>query len=229
MPCAVAHLQVVQQAIADEWRLTDELVDCATKPFQGIGASKLSEDAFQRQRRAEGASSSNRMSSLRMWMTLVDRQVLSKVHGFQEISYQHERVQRGLTHLEPSKFRRPVSDGCADFSGLKGSSAKTSWYSPQPLHFFGNLGDCSLAADCRRTGKWSAASKSWLSLLLSEGVCVRKRGGGGDFFLAVSSAAGLSSQGWPLQATTVGGGGGKTLYVPKAGALCEGLPLPSHL
>lgn len=197
---------MVEQAKADDWRLTEGLIDCATKPFQGIGASKLSEDAFQRQRRAEGASSSSRMSSLRLWMTMVDRQVLSNVHRFQEVAHQHEKVHRGVAHMEPSKFHKPVADGCGAYAKFKGAVAKTPWYSPQPLHFFGNLGDCSLADECRRTGNWAQASKSWLSLLLNgEGVWIRKRGSLSDFYLARNSATGLATQGWPLRAVTVGG------------------------
>lgn len=206
-PPGVTPPQVFEQARMDNWELTAELQACATMPFMGIGATKLVEDAFQRQRRAEGASSNKKMSDLRMWSCMAEKKVLSSVHSFAEVDYQSEIPPRGFASKEPSSFHIPSSAGCAARSSIKGHQQRAEWYSPAPLTYFSNLGDMSLARQCNVDGDWQAAQKSWLSTLLNgDSICIRHRTKHNRFFLTFGSFAGLASQGWPLEARTAPNG-----------------------
>lgn len=212
-PLHMTQIEVFEKAAAEQWELTQSLVEVAVKPFQGICASKLSEDAFQRQRRAESKSTAEKVSDLRLWTTLIERRVLSQVHGFDEVAYEAEALRRGMGSTEPANFHIPTKQGCEQFSDLKSYQSKAEWYSPQPLHYFGNLGDLSMARGCQESGEWTQASKSWLSLLLNgEGICLRKMTGDGQFYIGFRSFAGLASQGWPVESVVADG---QVLYVPR--------------
>eukprot|EP00974_Lingulodinium_polyedra_P006197 587026-Lingulodinium_polyedra.AAC.1 len=78
---------------------------CTTKPV---------EDGFQRLRTVEArAQASQAVQPARAWHTLVQRQVLSKVHSFPELDYQEcslkDRVERLPKKVEKSTFRPAVT------------------------------------------------------------------------------------------------------------------------
>jgi hypothetical protein len=60
------------------------LLDWLTQKFRRIGGSQVVEDGVMRGRRAEGAGANTIMAADRVYHTLVERQVLGKVHRYAE-------------------------------------------------------------------------------------------------------------------------------------------------
>ena len=63
---------------------TAALLDWLTQKFRRIGGSQVVEDGVMRGRRAEGAGANTIMAADRVYHTLVERQVLGKVHRYAE-------------------------------------------------------------------------------------------------------------------------------------------------
>jgi len=65
---------------------TTPLLDWLTQKFKRIGCSQVVEDGVMRGRRAETAGANTIMAADRVYHTLVERQVLSKVHRYSEVA-----------------------------------------------------------------------------------------------------------------------------------------------
>ena len=73
----------VDNSVFPSW--TPALMDWAKKRFSRCIASQIVEDGLGRGRRAEAVGKNTVMHPYRLWHTLIQRQLFSKVHRYREV------------------------------------------------------------------------------------------------------------------------------------------------
>lgn len=121
--------QIIGLARDADWKITPELLAAVRQPWQGLGASKVVEDAWQRERFQEERDSVNRRVELpKLWMCPVTKQVLSGVHRFDEIPYASQPISPGLKDLDVSSMFKPrVREATVNVRDVEGKSSTPPW------------------------------------------------------------------------------------------------------
>ena len=61
--------KVIALLASSDWKMTEELQECVRGAFSGLGVTKATEDAFQRERAGEARGScSGTVSMMRQWL-----------------------------------------------------------------------------------------------------------------------------------------------------------------
>jgi hypothetical protein len=214
--------QVIQVAIEGNWMVTGKLVKVVSEAFQGFGQTKIVEDGWNKERHAEVQGNKNkRMKKSRMWMTLVESQVLGKVHRFDEVPYRDEPLDFGLKDMNIDALFQPTLKGVSlDVSGLVSKQQTPPWYSPAPLSYLGHVADLSLYRFCEEHKCYAVAGDSWLTILVNgTNLCLKHKKIHNVFYFAHANYSGVAAVGWP--AVEAHGRGGKVYYRPSATAKPE--------
>lgn len=193
--------QIVEIAKGSGWTITEGLLHVVRQAWSTMGASKIIEDAWQRERFQEERDSVNRRVQLgKVWMNLVIKKVLPEVHRFEEIPYEHQPIGRGLKDLNiQALFHPKVKDATVGVRSIEGKSATAGWHSLSPTNYFGHVADLGLFRFCASNDKLHLGDKSWLAILLGcPNLIVKKRGS--RAYLAFASYSGIAGWGWPLVA-----------------------------
>lgn len=198
--------QIVEIAKSSNWTITDGLLDVVRKAWSTMGASKIIEDAWQRERFQEERDSVNRRVKMeKVWMNPVIKKVLPEVHRFAEIPYGDQPIGKGLKDLNiQALFHPKVKDATVDVRSIEGRSGTAGWYSPSPINYFGHVSDLALFRHCSAAGTLHLGDKSWLAILLGCPNLIVKRRAGGRAYLAFASYSGIAGWGWPLVAQECG-------------------------
>ena len=84
--------KVMQCLMESGWKVEGNVTAILREAFSGIGATKIVEDAFQRERGVESRKTAKRISHQRKWMAPVHAKVAPKVHRFAEVDWEGEVV-----------------------------------------------------------------------------------------------------------------------------------------
>lgn len=138
--------QVVSLAKASNWRLTSPIVDVVRDAFSCVGATKVVEDAFQRERHAECHTSTNRrMAKSKMWMVPVEKKVLGELHRYTEVPFSQETLAMNSQCLDMDELFVPrMRKGSMNFRSIVSQRQAAQWYAPSPLNYFGHIADLSM-------------------------------------------------------------------------------------
>jgi hypothetical protein len=184
------------------------VVDAAYSLFS-LGQSEVIESAFQRCRVVETQQqSSNRVSRTRLWHTPLQRQVLSKVHAFDEVCYTECSLKRAA-QLEckrvPEDMHKPKSvQPKLPLRAVVGAKSP-DWVTFSPLSQAQQFCDMALFRHCmHKQADWDACDHSWLSSLASCGMLVRHVDRPGTWFWSLGSFGGAAI-GWATDVEQVNG------------------------
>lgn len=201
--------EFILMATASGWQVTEPMVEKARAAFRHIGATKIVEDGWQKERHGEVQANVNkRMKKARMWMTPVEAGVLGDIHRFKEIPYMEEPLVFGMKDLDMDRLFRPSrKDATMDFRPVCSTTATPAWYSPAPLSYFGHVADLSLYDFVSQSRCFASASMSWLSVLLTgaQSMCVRRKGARNRWYFVFANHSGVAAVGWPADAQQVKG------------------------
>lgn len=154
-------------------------IQCET--IFSLGTTEIVESAFQRARSVESRDQSSKtVSASRLWHTCVQREVLTKVHKFDEVSYKYCSIKRAKEvlprTLDPDWKRPSATKPAVPLRAVKGTRNPT-WTTYSPLSQAKQFADMAIFRNClARPRDWDLTDCSWLCCLLSAGLLVRRRG-----------------------------------------------------
>lgn len=210
--------QIVQLAKRRNWRMTGTLVEVVRDAFSCIGATKVVEDAWQRERHVECHKGTNRrMRRSRMWMTPVDKKVLGSLHRYSEVPFSQETLTMNSKYLNMDALFVPrLRNTSMNFRPIVSQKQGAQWYSPSPLNYFGHVADLSMYRHVCEYDCADKAAQSWLTILAcGQNMCIRDRARGGKFYSVFASYSGVAAVGWP--AVRVDGRGGPIYKIADEG------------
>ena len=174
-----------------------------------LGQSEVVESAFQRCRVVETRhQSSVRVSKPRLWHTALQRQVLTKVHAFDEVQPTDCSLQRA------SQLGQRVADEVYKPSSVQPKlplktvvgTASPDWVSFSPLSQAQQFSDMALFRHCQQTpADWDRCDMSWLCSLASCGMLVRHVDRPDNWYWSLGSIEAGTAIGWETDVQKIGG------------------------
>jgi len=164
-----------------------------------------------------------------LWASLVEREVLSKVHEFAEVDAATVPAPRCSTI--PQQVHRGSAKEIATKINLKniiGYSLQPPWNSPGASMLSAPWGDIELVQRCKAAGDLEAAQNGWLCCLLRGTNLLVNRHGTDSWFFSLGDCCSAIGLGWPAEKCTWPGDGEEGFYfVPRAapGTAFEYLPV----
>lgn len=129
--CAVQQLRHLAQE--GDYELTEGFLKWVGEANLKNITTMLSEDAFNRQKHKTSRQQSHKAREQRAFGTLIDKQVLSKVHGYNEVKAQASNHHSRTEKLPSSAFRASFGGSSIDDMVKvigRNEGAKPHWYSP---------------------------------------------------------------------------------------------------
>jgi hypothetical protein len=190
---------LVSLCIESSWEPCDALRQYVLEVWSSIGQTKVVEDAFQRERRAESNSTENmQLTKNETWMVPVGRHVLSKVHNFKEIKAKHEVAKQGVGHLPQGVFKPSQKKVSLDMSDISCDRAKATWPTWAADNLPQQVADTSILLWAYLGNKWASAHLSWHSQLMKDGMVMRRRDRE-EWGLSLGSLGGHAFAVWGLE------------------------------
>lgn len=205
------HTVLVQQLVAicksQDWVWSPIIGSWVQQKHRRFRASQACEDAFKRQRRREARGQNRRGNPTRCFGVLLEREVLSKVHNYQEVDAKDCHLRHGSA-LPSDAFEYRQSTNLA-YSSIISHSSSTSWYSPTAAGQATVHADHSLLMYLRRKNNPDLLKNTWLSCFLNvPNIMMRCKSEGGleePWVFPIAEVPGSAGLGW--RATLVQGDG----------------------
>jgi hypothetical protein len=202
---------LVSICIESGWEPCDALSRFSLEVWSSIGQSKVIEDAFQRERRAETHDTENKlMTKSEAWMLPIGRQVLSKVHSFEEVKVRHALAQHDVTKLPLGVFKPSQKKVSMDMSDLTSEKPKAAWPTWSADNLPQQVADTQILVWARLGNRWGSAHLTWHSQLMKEGMVMRRRDRKA-WVLSLGPLGGHAFAFWDLEVIQLGG---LTCYSP---------------
>ena len=173
-----------------------------------LGQSEVVEPALQRCRVVEpGHQSSARVSEPGLWRTALQRQVLPKVHAFDEVQPTVCSLRRAsrLGQRVPDEVYKPSTVQPKLPLKTVVGTASPDWVSFSPLSQAQQFSDMALFRHCQQTpADWQRCDMSWLRLLALCGMLVRHVDRPGNWYGFLGSIEAGAAIGWETGVKKVG-------------------------
>ena len=145
------------------------------------------------------------MVPARSWLHVVRSDIVSGVHRYNEIDYSHEPSLANAQEAEinkPSFYEPRRRSARLPLDRIVGDSSSTQWPTFTPQSVLTLLGDMALMDICSKGACHMDAERSWLNVLLHEGLLVRRKPAG-QWYMSLGTL-GHVALGWPVVSSTVG-------------------------
>lgn len=201
--------------LESSWEWSDDLERAVSELFSTLGATKVIEDGWQKERHGESFHENRLVASGRAWMTPVYAEVLSKTHHYRDLGYASQEIPRGASsNVSASLFMSKKKDASLpELASIVSTQPTPKWYSPSPLSSLSQVADLEMYRESFRANQWSGPGSAWLSILLwgDQSTLVARKGEEQLFFL-VTTLGGVAGIGWPAESFKIGS---DTYYRPK--------------
>lgn len=203
---------------ADGWELSGKTEKALRDRHSRLIQTQVNEDAFNRMRYLEQKKPNKVSRQEELYRVVIEKGVLHKVHGFDQIQRHEVGLPRGLD-FPPAAFQ-PKATLWKALKGIVGHNQKSAWWSGGPtqhhvphcdLEFFKYLVDekHEHLADC-----------AWLSCLISSPtILVRRIAALGqpdnDWMMCMAEVSGSASICWPFDVASAPGDGDMPRFRPR--------------
>ena len=172
----VAVQQLVKVAAENAWRVTPALITWASDRASLGSNSQIAEDSFQRHRKAEGAAGHKTMRLHRTWTTLIDRQVVDKVHRYLPIDVSTIVMPRGGDTLPSSVFTPNYATVYKPLKAVASNASRPPWYTCKPCDWPAVFADLIVCGEMQRSNSWPLVDNVWLcSAVAAVDVLIRRK------------------------------------------------------
>ena len=195
-------LRVFEIAMRSDWKLSDELLDAVVGPWHAFGGSSQIELGVRELRQMESLKSgwNKKASNKRKWHTLIASSVLHDNHKHDSVDWQSEVLPKGSSNLSMDSFFNTRARDCTPWlKDIVGTSCRTAWYSPRPLHMIQQTLDLEMGFHFSEVGSPERSSKCWLSSLCSVGMMLLRRKGSDQMFINLGDCVGMAVLAWPAK------------------------------
>ena len=212
--CPLAHLSVQQFVLPLQesgWVLSQPVQELAKKISLGPWQSRLVEDGFLRQRRAEHKAANLQLSDAAIWNVLISKEILEKRYRYATIDYSSPSR---MCEFPERACHASVDRSSIPLKGIKGYIAKPPWPSHSPESQVRCFAELVLMEKCMAEDSWdTAAEKTWIASLFPESEPVIFRESATHVWqLVLGTLCGRSVLLWPLQ--QVAHRDGSVVYMP---------------
>jgi len=166
--------QLVEPIRADGWVLSDRARSLLKLRESGFKQSRVVEDGFLKERRAEAAVTNFEMAEVGVVVALTQSEILTSRFSFK--THAHDQFHQGSGERLPAHaFRARTSDATMDISSIRGPKSTPAWITHSPGSWTKFHLEPYLMAHLHRTRSWAASELAWLTNLLPnhEPVLVR--------------------------------------------------------
>ncbi len=176
--------------------------------IMGITSTQLVEDCFNFQKNSKVVKGKKKFRRPEKTMgVILARQVLSKVHRYQEPTVDAPLSQR-CVRLPATAFQPEAKPQKGGFPAnqIVSTVAKAPWYSPPANSFTQQHADLALLSDASSSGKWPLLSSAWLGCLCKHKhkILLSKAGQEQKWF-ALHSWQDSAVLVWPAEEVTIPG------------------------
>jgi hypothetical protein len=168
------------------------------------GGTKVVEDCFQRMRVKESRGQiSLAVSPGSAWFSIIQQQVLGKVHSFKEVQYNRCSYQRYLQELPrkvPANVFHPRSHVAKlPLKDVVGDKLQANWPSFSAVSYTAVWADMACWREAvEKPQLWDQLDRCWLCIIFEVGTIVRERGTA-QFFLVLGSLQRTACLAWCLE------------------------------
>ncbi|CAK0850718.1 unnamed protein product [Prorocentrum cordatum] len=165
---------------------TPRLLDWAKRKQYRIVGSRVCEDAGNRARRAQEKAKTNEFSASKVWETLIRKEVLSKVHKFQDLCTRGQRTPRNPKL--PKKMYKPAPRSAnkrIKLSQIISFSSTPPWNSPGVANSNQCVADAYLTEWAIANDKQGDMRYCWMCAIAGKGLLLLRQGGAANPWFAV--------------------------------------------
>lgn len=177
--------------------MTPGVVQHCGNMWSTVGASKVTEDLFQRYRWLETKSCHQHPPLSSFWEHGISKEVLHKVYRFDPLPMQPLCASEAKVSALPKAMYRPSPKAASvDFRGIVGQ-ATPPWFTCTSTSAALPYCDLILARYCEAHGVWDSIGSAWLSILFRGGKQLVKHPTTDGWCFCLGDVSGLIGLGWP--------------------------------
>ena len=169
-------------------------------------SAKAVEDAFREERIKENTEQASKLLSPQAtWLAPIQRQVLSKLHRYQEIEHDDVELFADDPRKIPLSPYTPKKANASDpaICTIQSTRQKAYWPSYMPQSSLALVARSVVMKDACGSGTWHNVCHHWLSCLLDINMLVRRHGSH-DWLMSLGSVTGVAGLALPAQPVSVG-------------------------
>jgi hypothetical protein len=192
--------QLVQIMEVSGWRANQQVQEWADRVHAAVLTTQVIEDGFNRAKVPERKGPNRKVHARRLFSTLIEKNVLSEVHHYQDLDYKNQQVPRNTIFPEAA-WRHEQQHQSMDLTGIMGVGTTPGWYSPSAQNLPQEHADLAILEMCKLRGDWSLHDQTfWSALLAEQQYMVRNRALNGDWQFSLGIFhSGTAALGWPAE------------------------------
>lgn len=148
--------------------------------WAGVGSSLICEHAIGANREAESRDQQKTVVADRMWARLKQKELLSKLHRYEEVVPSRMGGVRPSSHSEVgvAKLTKPVLGevSLSKIADVASNKQTSSWATFSPTSWCASVADLVILREAASTGDYGRCETAWLSGMLFAGTIFRKVG-----------------------------------------------------
>lgn len=130
---ASSHPRVVGMLVESKWEWTPQVELAVSDLYSTVGATKIIEDGWQKERHREGFHCNRQVWHGRAWMAPVYGDVMNRVHHYDGVPYKSQEVPRGGTLPSSLFVSVEKASSMKELKQIVGTQPGTPWYGPSLL------------------------------------------------------------------------------------------------
>lgn len=163
----------------------------------------LVEECFNKVKKDVSMSANSRCTPQRAMAVVIDKQVLSSLNHFEEVSREHEIIERSFSfgpHAFKPRMRPDTEDHPTRMMSLRSivGTGEASWYSPTASTSVAPYADLLICREAARLGTFLLLENTFLCQLASPRLCLR-RVGEALWHMCIGDVVGVVAYGWPVR------------------------------
>ena len=169
-------------------------------------STKAVEDAFREERVKENTEQASKLLSPQAtWLAPIQRQVLNKLHRYQEIEHADLELSANDPRKIPHSLYTPKKANASDpaICTIQSTRQKADWPSYTPQSSLALVARSAVMKDACSCSMWHNVCHHWLSCLLDINMLVRRHGSH-DWLMSLGSVRGVAGLALPVQQVSVG-------------------------